>query len=428
MKKGMVIFIVLIILLLAAISNSGNCFVIVDKEIQSDLEKNKEVPVIVVLKDNYRLLNKKAVKSFEKRDKFQLKKEMIKRQQENVLSTLNLKNRKTKSLLGAEEFDFELRHKYSTVNSFSGKLTKSGLNKLKNSPYVKEVYLSKTKKIFLDTSAVQINATKVWSLVYNNTNITGTGETVCILDTGVDYTHSDLGDGWGNKVIGGYRSLNNGADTQECDVNNSACMDDHDHGHGTHVAGIVASNHSTYRGIAPDAKIIAVKICDSGGSCEDADINAGIDWCVNNASKFNISVISMSLGDCSNHSTYCNDDSSASHINTAVGHGITVTIAAGNGPTGSCASSGITNTDGPSAPACVENATAIGAVNDGDAITYQRGALFEILAPGVSITSLNKGGGTRTESGTSMATPHAAGAAALLQQFYRLHNGPKLTT
>ena len=396
------------LLLVAGIVNAAN----IDKEIENRLNNNEEVHVIVKLKNNPRA--------------------EIKAEQSKVLSRLNLKEKRIFGIL-TEKPDFKLNHQYSTVNGFSGKLTNKGLEKLRNDPDVEFIYLDKKFSITLDTSISKINADDAWNLQLNSKNITGSGETICIIDTGVDYNHSSLGNGWGNKVINGYRSLNNGADKQECSSNPSACYDDE--GHGTHVAGIIASDNETYRGVAYNAKIIAVKVLDSSGSGWASDIIAGIDWCTSNASKFNISVISMSLGDCSNHSTYCNNDPLAPSINAAAGKNITVMVAAGNGPGGSC--TGISNTAGPSSPACVENATAVGAVNDADSISYQRGALFELLAPGVSICSSRLpgdsdgsscGDGTFIlKSGTSMSTPHASGAAALIQQFNKLQNQPALT-
>jgi serine protease AprX len=402
--------------------------VLVEDIIEEKLQTEEEVSVIIILKEPVE--QKKFFAAAKQR--LEEKRGMIKEQQEKVLSKLNLEAKKEFSILSVEQ-DLKLKHKYSTVNAFSGKLTKQGLEKLKNDPNVKSIHINKKYSMTLDGSIPQINADDVWQIQLNSTNITGAGETVCIVDTGADYNHSALGGGWGNKVISGYRSLNNGADQQECAQNPDACFDDE--GHGTHVAGIVASSNDTYTGVAPDAKLVAVKVLDSSGNGWASDIIAGIDWCINNASRFNISVISMSLGDCSNHSTYCNNDPIAPSINTAVGQNITVMVAAGNGPGGSC--TGIINTAGPAGPACVENATAVGAVTSGDSISYQRGALFEILAPGISICSSRLpgdndgsacGGGTYvSKSGTSMSTPHAAGAAALLQQFNKLQNGTALT-
>src|SRR3989338_1907740 len=87
-----------------------------------------------------------------------------------------------------------------------------------------------------------------------------------------------------SKVIGGWDTVNNAANPED------------DHGHGTHVAGIVTSSDTTYKGVAPDAKIVAIKALNSAGSGLSSDIAAGIEWCVNNASSLNISVISMSIG------------------------------------------------------------------------------------------------------------------------------------
>jgi subtilisin family serine protease/uncharacterized membrane protein YgcG len=399
-SKAFLLFIFLILVISTA--NAA----IIDQEIEEKLNQENEVSVIVILKDQS-IEKKFGVAS--KKEILEEKKQMIKSQQNKVLSKLNQK----KFGIFSTKSDLKLKHKYSTVNGFSGKLTKQGLEKLKNDPNVASIHINKKYSMTLDGSIPQINADDVWGLQLNSTNITGVGETICILDTGADYNHSSLGRGWGNKVIGGYDFVNSDSNPMD------------DHGHGTHVAGIVASDNDTYRGVAPDAKLIAIKVLDSNGNGDAADIIAGIDWCTDNASIFNISVISMSLGDCTNHSTYCNSDPIAPSINTAVGQNITVMVAAGNGPGGSC--TGITNIAGPAGPACVENATAVGAVNSGDSISYQRGALFEILAPGISIHSTQLNGGFVDKSGTSMSTPHAAGTAALLQQFNKLQNGTSLT-
>jgi len=424
MKKRIILLVMILLFLIVPTTvSSAN----VDSQILEKLNENREVSVIVMLKEgNVASRGLSALGKPEKVNALEQKKAMIKEQQDKVLSKLNLKSNGPKSiyaLTSSSDTDFNLRHKYSTVNGFSGTVTKQGLKELMNDSDVKGVYLNKQVHAFLSNSVHQINADDTWAIQLNSTNITGLGETICVIDTGIDYNHTALGDGWGNKVIGGYRSLDNKADVQECASNHSACFDDE--GHGTHCAGIAASNDTNYRGVAPDAKLIAIKILNASGSGLDSDIIAGIDWCVNNASKFNISVISMSLGDCSNHSTYCNDDPLAYSINAAVGQGILVTVAAGNGQTGNCV--GITHTDGPASPACVQNATPVGAVYNTDAIEFQRGDILNLLAPGASSIYSTIPGSWGLKSGTSMSAPHVAGAAALIKQFVRLHDGTNIT-
>ena len=412
--KGLVWVTLFISLLLVSLANAAE----VDKVVEEKLEEQDEVSVIVKLKDEqpeqFSVLNNEELAE---------RREMVKRQQERVLSNVNsvqkrgltVSNRRVKI-----NPDLRLEHSYSIINGFSGKVTSEGLERLRNDPNVEKIYFDDMKTIFLDNSIPTIKANKVWSLVYNDTNITGKYETVCIIDTGVDYNHTNLGGGWGNKVIGGYNSISGagGGDilrSQGCDMNNTACYDDN--GHGTHVAGIIASNHTTYRGVAPDAKLVVIKACDSSGSCLDSDIIAGIDWCTNNASTFNISVISMSLG-AGTYTDYCNEDSLAPAINTAVGENISVVVAAGNDNPGE----GVI-----ASPACVENATPIGAVDDNDIIQFDRNSLVKILAPGINIYSTYVPNTFTSLSGTSMSTPHAAGAFALINQYRKLEGSRRLT-
>ena len=146
-------------------------------------------------------------------------------------------------------------------------------------------------------------------------------QTVCVIDTGIDYNHTGLGGGFGNKVIAGQDFANNDSDPMD------------DNGHGTHVAGIIASSDSAYRGVAPDAKLAAMKVCNAGGSCEDADVLAGFDWCIDNAEAYNISVISISLGGGS-YTSYCDETldfaAYSQAIANAAGKNISVVAATGN--------------------------------------------------------------------------------------------------
>ena len=413
MKKSMVIVILSVFLLLVSISFSQNNNIPnkVDKDILKELKKNSEVSVIIIL--NEYTAQGVSASSVNNKNSFEKKKEMISKQQDKVLSNLKLKNNKQAGIMASgNSHDFDLKHKYNVINGFSGKITQQGLNKLANNQDVKYIELDRPVSISLDIAKSHVNATNTWKLIYNGTNLTGKHETVCVIDTGVNYNHSALGDDWGVKVIGGYRSLSNGADQVECSSSQASCFDDHSHG--THVTGIVASTNETYTGIAPDTKIIAVKTLDSGGSGFASDTVSGINWCVNNASKFNISIISMSLGGSTNYSGHCNDveTSYATAIDAAYAQNISVIVAAGNSY----------NYSAMSAPACIANATSVGALNDNDVIQSfsNRNGNTSLFAPGLNIDSASHTGGFTPKRGTSMATPIVSGAFAILRQYFRL--------
>ena len=418
MKLGLVIFLVIVIALVYSLPVQSQ----VNSEVQDLFGDNEEADVIVVLNDDYSILSKYGISNYKDKDNFEMKKRMIKEQQGDVFNDLKLKKKgKEISAQSTDDHDFELTNTYSTVNGFAGKLKKSSYEKLKNNPKVKKIIKSGNKNFALDASVPQVNATNAWRLLYGEINITGRGESICVIDSGIDYTHPNLGGctnntflaGTCSKVIAGYDFVNNDNDPID------------DQGHGTHVAGIVASTNETYRGVAPDATLVAIKVCDntSGGNCADSDIISGIDWCVNNASKYNISVISMSLGG-GLFSTYCDDQSSESafktSIDNAVSRNMLVVVAAGNsGSTTAIAS-----------PACIRNSTAVGSVTKVDVISSfsNRNNITDLFAPGSSIKStVPRSGcvncdpsGFLTLSGTSMATPHVSGAFALLRQYRKL--------
>jgi subtilisin family serine protease len=211
----------------------------------------------------------------------------------------------------------------------------------------------------------------------------GSGVTAYIVDTGILTTHEDFG---GRAV--------SGTDTVDGDDDATDCA-----GHGTHVAGTVGG--SAY-GVAKDVSLVAVRVLDCGGSGSFDGVIAGIDWVTADHQAGEPAVANMSLG--GGFSQAVNDAVSA-----AVADGVTFALAAGN-------DSGADACDG--SPSSTPEAITVGATEDTDArASYSNiGTCVDIFAPGSGITSAWYTGDTdsNTISGTSMATPHVAGAAALV--------------
>lgn len=210
---------------------------------------------------------------------------------------------------------------------------------------------------------------------------TGSGVTVYVVDTGVRTTHSEFT----GRVSSGYSSISDGRGFADCN------------GHGTHVAGTVAG--TTY-GVAKQATIVPVRVLNCSGSGSDSTVIAGIDWAIGHHTS-GPAVLNMSLGGGKSLSL---DEA----VRRAVADGITVVVAAGN-DWGSDACS--------VSPAGEPQAITVAATGNTDAIAYfsNDGSCVDIFAPGMNITSAwyTSNSATDTISGTSMASPHVAGAAAV---------------
>ena len=215
---------------------------------------------------------------------------------------------------------------------------------------------------------------------------TGAGVTAYIIDTGIRSSHAQFGGRAGGQ---GYTAINDGRGTTDCN------------GHGTHVAGTVGG--STH-GIAKGVTLVAVRVLDCSGSGSWSGIIAGINWVIGQHGS-GAAVANMSLGGGASSSV----DQAVQNL---IADGVTTVVAAGNGNRGGRQQDACNYS-----PARAPNAVTIGATTSSDAKTSwsNYGTCVDFFAPGSSITSAWYTGdnATNTISGTSMASPHVAGVAAL---------------
>jgi subtilisin family serine protease len=219
-------------------------------------------------------------------------------------------------------------------------------------------------------------------------NATGTGVTAYIIDTGIRFSHGEFG----GRAVSGYDAVDGGT-ADDCN------------GHGTHVAGTVGG--SSY-GVAKSVALVAVRVLDCGGSGSIAGVIAGIDWVTGNHGPGAPAVANMSLG--GGASTALD-----TAVQNSIGDGVSYAVAAGNGNQGGRAQDACKYS-----PARVSEAMTVGATDKTDTKTSwsNYGNCVDWFAPGLSITSAwnTSDTATNTISGTSMATPHTTGVAALYLQ------------
>ncbi|AEG10444.1 S8 family peptidase [Shewanella baltica] len=316
----------------------------------------------------------------------------------NTPSVLNLSNNNTIAEFAVQQAEslvnqYDVRVMKNFGNVLNGVLINASAQQVKallKDPNVKYVEQDQVMSVtpMMEANADQPSPT--WGIdridqrnlpLDNNyhTDYDGSGVTAFVIDTGVLNTHNEFG----GRASSGYDFIDNDYDATDCN------------GHGTHVAGTIGG--STY-GVAKNVNVVGVRVLNCSGSGSNSGVIAGINWVKNNASG--PAVANMSLGGGASQAT---DDA----VNAAVAAGITFVVAAGNDNSNACNYS----------PARAADAITVGSTtsNDSRSSFSNYGTCLDIYAPGSSITSswYTSNSATNTISGTSMASPHVAGVAAL---------------
>jgi serine protease AprX len=312
---------------------------------------------------------------------------------------------------------FEVQFRYWLIDSIAGKVNINLIPKIIELPGVVFVELDGRLEIQMNDVNEVHDVTQVWE----ETGYTGAGSVVAIIDTGIDSDHVGLDDiddsNYTNdtKVIAFYDAVNspeltNGTEIKAYD----------DQGHGTHCAGITAGTGAPdfqYKGVAPKAQLVGVKVLDSGGSGSFATVMAGMEWTVEKRHIFNIRAASMSLGGPGAIEWTSSEEESVNRMgNEMMREGVALFIAAGN----SAFSAQI------GTPGSAEDVITVGALDKNTAIAVysSQGPTEEgrvkpniaFVGSSVMAPDFNTVDGYTSKSGTSMATPGAAGLAALMYQ------------
>ncbi|CRK59994.1 Alkaline serine exoprotease A precursor [Alloactinosynnema sp. L-07] len=286
----------------------------------------------------------------------------------------------------AGKYGGKINHRYSAaVKGYAAAMTQQQAKKVAADPQVAYVEADQVMSIAadqlnppswgldrVDQRDLPLNQKYTYATTASNVN-------AYIIDTGINLTHNDFG----GRAVSGRDTVDNDNDATDCQ------------GHGTHVAGTVGG--SAY-GLAKGVRLIAVRVLNCSGSGTNAGVIAGIDWVTANHTK--PAVANMSLG--GGASTTLDDA-----VRRSITAGVTYAVASGNSNANACNYS----------PARVAEALSVNAsdINDARASFSNFGTCTDLFAPGVNITSawIGGAGATNTISGTSMASPHVAGAAAL---------------
>ncbi|MBI2300850.1 MAG: S8 family peptidase [Armatimonadetes bacterium] len=280
----------------------------------------------------------------------------------------------------------KIRYTYHLVPAIAAELSATAAAALADNPTVKSVEPD------LAVQAADAELDSSWGVkrigggTAHDSGFKGTGVKVGVIDTGIDYNHPDLAANY----AGGYDFVNNDADPFD------------DNSHGTHVSGTIAAvqNATGVVGVAPEARLYALKVLAANGSGSYSAVIAALQWCVDNG----VQVTNNSYGSSGDPGSTVK-----AAFDNAAAAGVIHVAAAGNSGT----SAG--TEDNVIYPARYASAIAVAATDSTDTRAYFSctGADVELAAPGVSIRSTVPGGGYASYSGTSMATPHVAGTVAL---------------
>ena len=316
------------------------------------------------------------------------------------------------------EVEFQTQFRYWLIDSIAGTVELSRIHEIIDLPGVVFVELDGVLGIQME-EVVPVHGV---DLVWQDTGYTGEGVTMAIIDTGIDGNHTALDDldddnmTAAPKIVAFYDAINNPGAT-----NGTEIFPYDDNGHGTHCAGITAGTGAPnyqHIGVAPRANLVGVKVLDGGGSGSFAAVMAGMQWTVEKRHEFNIRAASMSLGALTGaiEWTSSEEESVNRMANEMMRAGVTLFIAAGN--------SGGTATIGT--PGSAEDVITVGSLDKDTSIAIysSQGPTEEgrvkpniaFVGSSVNAPDANTGDGYVALSGTSMATPGAAGVAVLMYQ------------
>jgi subtilisin family serine protease len=325
-----------------------------------------------------------------------------------------------------------LRRSYRTLSGFAAWASPAAIDALARHPEVVSVDLDGRVHMSLNEGAPLIGADAAHAAGW-----TGSGVTVAVLDTGIDRDHPDLA----NDLIAeacfcdDHPSPNKGCCPNGSPEQTGAGAAEDDEGHGTSVSGIITSDNSVDLGVAPDAKIVAVKVLDRFGVGSFSDVAAALDWVLTTGIPLGVQVVNVSLGDGIEYASALSSPCTGSNVANAIEllHMADVAVFAASGNDG--------YDNGIQYPACAPKAVSVGGVYDanlgslswcGNSSCSQTlctdfnttadkfvchsnsGFLLDLLAPDWKTTTTAIGGGQADFGGTSAASPYAAAQAAVL--------------